>query len=256
MRPKRDEASPGVLIVDDNPSIRAMLEMQIRRLGYRTLAVKDGDEALTAAQTDDFGLILMDYSLSGMSGADVVGRLRALGGRAADIPIVGISANPDYFQTQCEAAARVDANIDKANLQQSLPAMLERYVGMKELNLDELALRRDILGATKMRQIVIAFLTEGDGRIVALEAALARGDYRDATEIVHRLKGGAAVFQMRRVHALLGELENALRAEGVIEADARSRFDSAARGWRRARGCCLRWLDESSAQQDGADVRL
>lgn len=249
-------AAPCVLIVDDNPSIRTMLEMQVRRSGYRPLAVKDGEEALTAAQRGDIGLILMDYSLSGMSGSDVVSRLRALEGEAADIPIIGISANPDFFRTRCEAAARVDVNIDKALLHQSLPALLERYIGANELDVDELGRRREILGAKKMRQIVSAFLKEGNDHIAAMDAALARGDYGEAVEIAHRLKGSAAVFQMRRLHAVLGELEDALQGDGVIPDHARSRFDGVARGWRRAGRCYARWLAAAGAAQDDGDVRF
>jgi DNA-binding NtrC family response regulator len=70
-----------VLVVDDDPAQRRILEETIKRLGYSVLTAESGDKALAALKTDtagDISLILLDLVMPGTDGMAVLSALRAL----------------------------------------------------------------------------------------------------------------------------------------------------------------------------------
>jgi signal transduction histidine kinase/ActR/RegA family two-component response regulator len=67
-----------VLVADDQPEVREVLRRTLRDAGYRTTAVADGLEAVSAAQVEPFDLILLDVVMPGMSSREVRDRIQAL----------------------------------------------------------------------------------------------------------------------------------------------------------------------------------
>src|SRR5262245_19589517 len=66
-----------VLIVDDEPSIRAMIADGLRKTGYQTDTADSGPAALQLAQDSVFDLVLLDIHLqSGMYGIAVLEALK------------------------------------------------------------------------------------------------------------------------------------------------------------------------------------
>ena len=70
-----------VLVVDDDPAHRRILEATIKRFGYHVTAADSGDEALSILKADtagDIGLVLLDLIMPGTDGFSVLSALRAL----------------------------------------------------------------------------------------------------------------------------------------------------------------------------------
>ena len=81
-----------ILAVDDDDSIRELLEMQLKRNGYETLTAADGKAALEqAAQAD---LVLLDVMLPGIDGFEVCRRLKADPSTQA-IPVIMLTAKAE-----------------------------------------------------------------------------------------------------------------------------------------------------------------
>jgi signal transduction histidine kinase/CheY-like chemotaxis protein len=75
-----------LLVVDDNPTNRRVLELQTARWGVRCDGVGSGPEALTLAEAGErFDLAIVDMQMPGMDGVELARRLREVD---ASLPVV------------------------------------------------------------------------------------------------------------------------------------------------------------------------
>jgi DNA-binding response OmpR family regulator len=65
-----------ILVADDEPDIRDLLTFKLERAGYTVQAVGSGIQALAAIQEDPPDLAVLDYMLPGLSGMDVLRKIR------------------------------------------------------------------------------------------------------------------------------------------------------------------------------------
>jgi DNA-binding NtrC family response regulator len=61
-----------VLVVDDDPEMRALLLDELQRDGYEVVEAADGAEAVLACRAGQFDVILMDKNMPGPSGIDLL----------------------------------------------------------------------------------------------------------------------------------------------------------------------------------------
>lgn len=68
-----------ILVVDDNPQVRAVAVTLMEELGYGVVEASGGAEALRLLREDGrFDLLLTDYAMPGMTGTELAGRAQAL----------------------------------------------------------------------------------------------------------------------------------------------------------------------------------
>jgi CheY-like chemotaxis protein len=67
-----------ILVLDDEPAIRALVARALGEEGYEVVTVADGLTGLEAAAGDGFDLVITNNCMPGMSGAEVVERLHRL----------------------------------------------------------------------------------------------------------------------------------------------------------------------------------
>lgn len=94
-----DSAEPlarrRILIVDDQPSIRDVLEVALCEAGATVWHAEDGNAALASLQSGLPDLILLDLAMPGMNGWQVIDRLADLP-HAAAIPVVLQTSAADF----------------------------------------------------------------------------------------------------------------------------------------------------------------
>lgn len=81
-----------ILIVEDEPDIRALLKRSLELEGHRVSEATKGEDGLMMASSGAPDLIILDVMLPGMSGGEVIERLR----KAIDtsrIPVILITAS-------------------------------------------------------------------------------------------------------------------------------------------------------------------
>lgn len=88
-RPPAEPASKLILIVDDDDSVRDLLEFIVRKEGFQADQSGDGLDALERIGKSRPDLILLDLMLPKYGGFEVLRKLQS--GDAADVPIVVIS---------------------------------------------------------------------------------------------------------------------------------------------------------------------
>lgn len=70
-------SGPRILVVDDDPDILEMIEFKLLGLGYDVHTRPDGDQGLTAARTLRPALVLLDWTMPGRNGIEVLEAVRA-----------------------------------------------------------------------------------------------------------------------------------------------------------------------------------
>ena len=77
-----------ILLIDDDPNIRAALGMLLRQEGYEVSEAGSGEDGLECFHESGADVVLVDLLLPGLSGFDVTRQLR----RASDVPVIVVSA--------------------------------------------------------------------------------------------------------------------------------------------------------------------
>ncbi|MCX5465925.1 ATP-binding protein [Alcaligenes parafaecalis] len=99
-----------VLVVDDNPVNRQILQEQLTLLGCTTHLEASGEAALTLANKDQFDIVFTDLFMPGMDGYSLARALRAEGYQGR---IIGITANAILDKDKEWSAAGMDALLIK-----------------------------------------------------------------------------------------------------------------------------------------------
>ncbi|HEX6545134.1 MAG TPA: response regulator, partial [Bryobacteraceae bacterium] len=66
----------SILVVDDEKSLRRILQVQLEQRGYTVGTAENGTDALGRLQTTHFGLIISDLRMPGLSGLDLLKEIR------------------------------------------------------------------------------------------------------------------------------------------------------------------------------------
>ncbi|HEX3946861.1 MAG TPA: response regulator transcription factor [Acidimicrobiales bacterium] len=133
-----------LLVAEDDPGLRSVLERGLRRSGYVVDAVADGDRALLYLRSYDYEVAVLDWRMPGASGLDVVQDVRR---RGSKVPVIMLTARDttadrvqgldggadDYLVKPFEFAellARIRA------LQRRPPVVLDPLLTVGDLSLD------------------------------------------------------------------------------------------------------------------------
>jgi len=73
----RSKRAVSILVVDDEPMIRDMLEQYLGLQGFRVRSAQGGAEALALVAQEPPQMIILDMYMPGMNGIEVLGELRA-----------------------------------------------------------------------------------------------------------------------------------------------------------------------------------
>ena len=91
------EASPQkahtrLLVVDDDPEMRELLVEVLTEEGYEVAEAPDGAHALIRLRAEEFGAIILDKNMPGLSGLDLLPGLRTI---CPETPVILITAFGD-----------------------------------------------------------------------------------------------------------------------------------------------------------------
>ena len=114
-----------ILIVEDEPSIALALEDDLRREGYETELVADGDAAVERGIAGAFDLILLDVMLPARDGFEVCRELRRKG---VDTPIVLLTARVQEAEKVLGLEAGADDYVTKPYSPRELRARVKAHL--------------------------------------------------------------------------------------------------------------------------------
>ena len=119
-----------ILVVDDEQSIRTIVEYALRDAGFDVLTAGRGDDALTLIEREPVDLVVLDVMLPGIDGLEVCQRIRAehtvpiimLSARGEELDkVLGLELGADDYVTKPfsprELVSRVKANLRRGRLE-------------------------------------------------------------------------------------------------------------------------------------------
>jgi len=117
-----------ILIAEDNPVNAAILEVMLRRSGYRTELASDGMEALEAFSRIRFDAVLMDCQMPKLDGYAATLEIRLKEVPGARTPIIAVTANAMKGDREKCLDAGMDDYIAKPLRRTALDEVLQRWV--------------------------------------------------------------------------------------------------------------------------------
>ncbi|OYW13044.1 MAG: DNA-binding response regulator, partial [Acidobacteriia bacterium 12-62-4] len=80
---------PSILLVEDDVSLRRIMQLRLEAGPYRVTCAASAEEALAALERQPFHLIVSDLMMPGLSGLDLLKRIKA---DAPDTPVILLTA--------------------------------------------------------------------------------------------------------------------------------------------------------------------
>ena len=209
-----------ILVVDDEANIADLVDMYLRKEGFRVLKASSGEDALAAAKRERPRLVVLDVGLPGIDGLEVCRRLRAdtsnevksipvifLTARDSEIDrILGLEMGGDDYLTKPfsprELVARVKAILRRSEASAPAPEVLEVGGAVIDLGRREVRAYGAVVDCTGKEFELLRYLAENRGRALSrqqiLDGVWGYGWYGDARTVdVHvaqvRKKVGDAV---------------------------------------------------------------
>ncbi len=210
-------ASKRILVVDDEPAIREMVDFALSRAGFEVRHAEDARTALGAIADDRPNLILLDWMLPDISGIDLARRLKK-DEAAREIPIImltarseehdrvrGLDVGADDYVTKPFSPRELVARIH-AVLRRAEPEARDEAVEFDGLRLDPVSHRVTAGGeplalGPKEFRLLHFFMTHAD-------RVFSRG------QILDRVWGQNVYIEERTVDVHIRRLRKALEAHG------------------------------------------
>jgi DNA-binding response OmpR family regulator len=99
-----------ILVIQDSPSVNAMLKFRLESGGFSVETVETGEEGIEKTKAHQYQLILLDYNLPGINGSQVC-RILKEEDNTRNIPIVFMSAKDEDKLNQITKEAGADGYI-------------------------------------------------------------------------------------------------------------------------------------------------
>ena len=178
-----------ILVVDDDPLVRETLQDLLEEQGFAPTLVSDGEQALKAAESEEFDVTLSDIRMPGRDGMEILPELRDLRPSTPVILMTGY-ASIDSAVTAMRAGAF--DYVTKPFKQDEIIASLERALGYRELERENAQLRRavaktsqfgDLIGESPAMQDIYALIRKISG---STSNVLITGESGTGKEVVAR----------------------------------------------------------------------
>ncbi|HWW08729.1 MAG TPA: response regulator transcription factor [Candidatus Acidoferrales bacterium] len=214
----RAAAEATVLVIDDDPAMRDILNVLAQQHGFALQFALDGADGLRIAEQSDVDLVLLDLGLPGVTGFDVCRRLRGAG---LEVPIIMVSGSTDVVDVVVgleigaddyiskpfeirELAARINAKLRRQRTTQSQvrPGRLKFPGLIVDIGRHEVLRDGQAVNLTPTEFDLLALLSASPGRVIS------------RSEMIQKVWGQGADLDLRSVDAHVYRLRRKIEPEG------------------------------------------
>lgn len=180
-----------VLVVDDVPENRMMVEFLLKKMGHRTRLANNGQEAVDFCKSESFDAILMDIQMPVLDGLEATRRIRAEGLNAQST-IIAMTASGEKSDDFAALNAGCDdclpKPVDSGKLQRKLARVAARVKQVQDAEQGR-QIVSFLEGDSGYQKAVESFIETLPDRIAEIKAAYQKGDTKDLAFKIHALKG-------------------------------------------------------------------
>src|SRR2546428_4389163 len=130
-----------ILIVDDERSIRELLEIFLKKEGYEVKSVPSALEGLNQVKTNEFDLIISDIKMAGMSGIELLKELRTTGFNGQFILLTAFASAETAIQALKMGA--FDYILKTENFMEELKLVVQNALESRRLREENTYLKRE-----------------------------------------------------------------------------------------------------------------
>jgi len=127
-----DDAAPTpghrILVVDDEPHIRRVLEAMLGKEGFDVVTAEDGEEGLVTLAAGGVDLVILDLLLPGANGLEVLSKIRSDPPRAST-PVIILTAKGQDADRDAAFAGGADDFMTKPFSPKKLVARIREILG-------------------------------------------------------------------------------------------------------------------------------
>ena len=220
-----------ILIAEDGEANQLVAAAILRKAGYAVDLARDGEEALGAARTAAYDLVLMDVRMPRMDGLAATAAIRGLEGPAGRVPIIAMTAAamPNEVARCLEAGmdGHVAKPMDLTALLAAVSDILENRprrsrAAVEEPNpagptlIDHTTLQelRAAVGPGRLPRLIGVFADETRARVARLTST---DDVSLIEEEAHGLKSAAGTFGAAALRSIAASLEEACVARDMAK---------------------------------------
>jgi len=174
-----------ILVVDDEPNIADLVELYLRKEGFRVLKAGSGEDGLAAARRERPRLVVLDVGLPGIDGLEVCRRLRSespvpvifLTARDGEIDrVLGLEMGGDDYLTKPfsprELVARVKAVLRRSDAAAPTPEILQAGEATIDLGRREVRTGDRVVDLTGREFELLRYLAERRGLALSRQQIL------------------------------------------------------------------------------------
>lgn len=174
-----------ILVVDDNPDVREITEIALRRAGYAVRCAADGQSGLEALEDFQPDLVLVDIMMPGMNGLEMCRRMRELPAHR-DRSVIVLSARTDTKDRIAGLELGADDYLVKPVTTEELVARVRRKLARSAAHREEIRRQRQ----EAIGQLAVAVCHEINNPLFALlgEIQLGLADESLPPEVHERLR--------------------------------------------------------------------
>ena len=131
-----------ILLVEDEPNIARFVELELSHEGYEVVKSADGRAGLELAEKGGFDLVLLDIMLPGISGLEVLRRLR----RQSEVPVIMLTARDAVTDKVTGLDMGADDYITKPFRKERILHVVEKAITWQRLQKENVYLREKLAG--------------------------------------------------------------------------------------------------------------